>query len=49
MPLSLPEQPPEIIHIEGLTPVIINIVPVNVPMMLGMKEDDEEFQLSSLN
>jgi ankyrin repeat protein len=41
IPLPLPQQPLEIIQIEGLTPVIINVVPANIPMMLGLKEDDE--------
>jgi len=39
IPLPLPQQPIEIMQIEGLTPIIINIVPANIPMILGLKKD----------
>lgn len=46
VPLPLPQQPIQQMHIEGFIPVIINITPVtNLPMLLGLadtKQDTEE-------
>ncbi len=36
--LPFSEQPPEIMQIEGLVPVIINIVPANMPLLLGLAD-----------
>ena len=35
--------------IDGFAPVIIQIVPANIPALLGVKEEEEEFEVSSLN
>lgn len=45
VPLPLPLQPVETMHIDGFLPVIINIVPItNLPLLLGLdlppQEDD---------
>ena len=40
MPLSLPEQPIQNMHIEGFIPVIINVLPVaNLPFLLGLNQN----------
>jgi hypothetical protein len=38
VPLPLPEQPIEDINIEGFYPIIINVAPVSVPMLLGLSD-----------
>ena len=42
IPLPLPQQPAEIMEIKGLTPVILNIIPADIPLILGLKEDETE-------
>ena len=39
VPLPLPQQPIGNMRIEGFLPVIINVVPVNIPMILGLDKD----------
>lgn len=40
MPLPVDEQPAELFHIDGLVPVILDIQPVSLPMLLGFNEED---------
>lgn len=47
VPLPIYEQPIEYLNIEGFTPVIINISPVTVPMLLGDESSkDDAYELS---
>jgi hypothetical protein len=42
VPLPLPQQPIETMHIEGFLPIIINVTPVtNLPLLLGMNIEDQ--------
>jgi len=44
------DQLPENLNINGLVPVIINITPVtNIPMLIGLREHDEEGLISDLS
>ena len=43
VPLPLPQQPIQQMHIEGFIPVIINITPVtNLPMLLGLADTEQD-------
>ena len=43
VPLPLPMQPIENMHIEGFLPVIINITPVtNLPLLLGLADTEPD-------
>lgn len=42
VPLPLPQQPLNTMHIEGFFPVIMNITPVNLPFLLGIAGQSEE-------
>jgi len=42
VPLPLMQQPIGDMHIEGFLPVIINISPITIPMILGLVEEEEE-------
>ena len=45
VPLPLPQQPIQQMHIEGFIPVIINITPVtNLPMLLGLADTEPDMQ-----
>ncbi len=45
VPLPLPQQPIETMHIDGFLPVIINIVPIpNLPMLLGLADTGPDTQ-----
>lgn len=45
VPLPLPQQPIENMHIEGFLPIIINVTPVtNLPMLLGLADSTAETQ-----
>ena len=45
VPLPLPQQPIENMHIEGFLPIIINVTPVtNLPMLLGLADAATETQ-----
>ena len=49
IPLPVVDQPIETMNIEGFIPVIINVVPVSLPMLLGLdtrSDDDNHNQLS---
>ena len=46
--LPLPQQTIQNMKIDGFYPVIINIAPVNIPMLLGQKTQKEPIQLSAL-
>jgi hypothetical protein len=48
VPLPLPQQTIQNMKIDGFYPVIINIAPVNIPMLLGQKTQKEPQQLSAL-
>jgi len=39
VPLPLPQQPIGNMKIDGFLPVIINIEPVSIPLLLGVKEE----------
>ncbi len=46
VPLPLPQQPIDKIHIDGLIPVIINITPVqNLPILLGLVDSKKDWGL----
>jgi hypothetical protein len=40
VPLPLPQQSIENINIEGFYPIIINVAPVNVPLLLGLTDQE---------
>jgi hypothetical protein len=40
VPLPLPQQPIEDMNIDGFLPVIINISPVNIPLLLGFFDNE---------
>ncbi|MCK5581235.1 MAG: HEAT repeat domain-containing protein [Candidatus Omnitrophica bacterium] len=42
VPLPLPMQPIESMRIDGFIPIIINVTPVSLPMLLGVLEQPEE-------
>ena len=43
VPLPLPQQPLQQMHIEGFIPVIINITPVtNLPLLLGLADTEQD-------
>ncbi len=42
VPLPLPQQPVGDMRIDGFLPVIINIAPVNIPLLLGLTEEGPE-------
>ncbi len=45
VPLPLPMQPIENMHIEGFLPVIINITPVtNLPLLLGLADTEQDME-----
>lgn len=48
VPLPLPQQTIQNMKIDGFYPVIINIAPVNIPMLLGQKTQQQPQQLSAL-
>ncbi len=48
VPLPLPQQTIQNMKIDGFYPVIINIAPVNIPLLLGQKTQKEPQQLSAL-
>ncbi|MBI5150707.1 MAG: hypothetical protein HZA28_08065 [Candidatus Omnitrophica bacterium] len=42
VPLPLPQQPIQQMHIDGFIPVIINIQPVtNLPLLLGIADEEK--------
>jgi len=43
VPLPVEFQPMEAINIDGFIPIIINITPVNLPMLLGLVDEDTPF------
>ncbi len=48
VPLALPQQTIENMRIDGFYPVIINIAPIQVPLLFGMKIEEEPQKLSAL-
>ena len=46
IPLPLPFQPVETIHVNGLVPVIINIMPVNMPLIFGAVNENKNKPLA---
>lgn len=42
VPLPLFEQPAELMNIEGFYPVILQILPANVPLLLGMADESDD-------
>lgn len=46
VPLPLNQQPISTMEIRGLVPVIINIVPVNIPMILGLSPTGQQHSAS---
>jgi hypothetical protein len=46
VPLPALEQPQELFNIPGLSPVVISITPMNLPLVLGLKEDETTYTMA---
>jgi hypothetical protein len=48
VPLPALEQPRELFNIPGLSPVVISITPMNLPLVLGLKEDETTYTMAGI-